>query len=136
MRYAVLVLVVILAACSGQAVKQVSGTDVVAAFKAAGLEAENTTEMQPKDYGLAPYLCKGTRFVIPSMGKDSIGDKGGRIFVCDNPQDVQKLQDFYVKVGQSSAAFYSHTYAKGPVLVQINGQLDKATADKYGAAIP
>lgn len=129
-------IVIIVAACSGQAAKTVTGADVVAAFKAAGLEAENTTDMGPKDYGMAPYLCKGTRFVIPSLGKDSIGDKGGRIFVCDNPQDVQKLQDFYVKVGQASAAFYSHTFAKGNVLVQINGELDKAIADKYGAALP
>ena len=79
----------------------------------------------------------GIHIIIPSLGKTAAGDdQGGRIFVCDNGDDLKKLQDYYVKLGQASALFYSHTYAKGPVLVQINGQIDKSVADKYGAAIP
>lgn len=31
--------------------------------------------------------------------------------------------------------FISWTYQKGGVLVQLNGELDQATADKYGAVI-
>lgn len=137
MRYiiALALLVFVVSACSSA--KQMTGADVIAAFKAAGLEAENTTEMQAKDYGLAPYVCKGTRFVIPSLGKDAIGiDQGGRVFICDSQDDLTKLRDYYVKIGQASAAFASHLYTKGPVLVQITNRLDKAIADKYGAALP
>lgn len=133
MRYVMLALLVFaVSACSSA--KTVTGADVIAAFKAAGLEAENAT---PINYGLAPFVCHGTRFVIPSLGKDGIGlDRGGRVFTCDSQDDLTKLRDYYVKIGQISAAFASHLYAKGPVLVQIDNQLDKAKADKYGAAIP
>jgi len=129
--------IAVLAACSGsQAAKPVTGPDVVAAFKAAGLEAENVGTLEAKDYGAAPFVCQGTRFNIPSAGKFAGRDLGGHIFVCPNQDDLKKLQDFYVKAGQATALLASHLYVKGNVLVQLDGQLDRALADKYGAAAP
>ena len=142
MRYALssltmLLVLAVLVGCSGQAAKPVTGGDVVAAFKAAGLEAEGIKEMGPKDYGIAPYVCKGTTFVIPSLGKAADGsDQGGHVYVCENAQDLATIQTFFKKVGEASALLASHLYVKGNTLLQINGKLDKALADKYGAALP
>jgi hypothetical protein len=110
----------------------ITADDVIAAFKAAGLEAENTRPLTKDDYGLAPYVCKGIRFFIPSMGVD----KGGRLFICDNNEDRDSLKDYYEKLGKASAAFFSWVFVKGNVLVQINGNLAEDIARKYEQAIP
>jgi hypothetical protein len=130
--FALLVVAVLMTACGGTTAS-VSPDDLVAKFKAAGLEAETVTHMQPKDYGLAPLLCQdgARRFLVPSLG----ADQGGRLYVCGSDADATKLKTYYDKVGEASAAFHSWTYQKGGVLVQLNGQLDQTKADKYGAVI-
>lgn len=110
----------------------ITGPDVVGAFQAAGLEAESTRPMSVDDYGLAPFVCDGTRFFIPSLGED----QGGRIFICPNDEDLALLRDYYEGLARESAAFFSWVFVKDSVLVQINGDLDDLTAAKYEAAIP
>ena len=119
---------VILSACGSS----VTGDDVIASFKKAGLEAENSYAMTKDDYGPAPYVCTGTRFLIPSIGADN----GGRIFICDNAEDLALLKNYYDELGKSSALFFSWTFTKGDVLVQINGDLPEEKARQYEAAIP
>ncbi len=126
--YALLFTMFLVSACG----KQVTGEDVVAAFKAAGLEAETPYEMTKDDYGPAPYLCTGTRFLIPSLGEDA----GGRIFICDNTEDRDAIKNYYDKMGETSALFFSWAFAKGDVMVQINGDLPEDKARQYEAAIP
>lgn len=118
----------VLSACGSS----VTGEDVVTAFKNAGLEAESTSAMTKDDYGFGPYVCTGTRFLIPSLGADS----GGRIFICDNAEDLASLKSYYDELGKSSAVFFSWTFVKGDVLVQINGDLPEEKARQYEAAIP
>jgi hypothetical protein len=126
-----LIVALVLVACGGA--PAVTPDDVLSRFKAAGLEAETPTAMDAKAYGLAPLLCQdgARRFLIPSLGPDN----GGRLFVCGSEGDAAKLKTYYDKLGESSAAFHSWTYQKGGVLVQLNGALDQAKADKYGAVI-
>lgn len=119
----------LLAACGGAPV--VTAQQVVAQLKAAGLEVENPQPMTKDDYGPAPFLCEGQRFLIPSLGTN----KGGRLFVCPNTGDVDKLKTYYQKLGEASAVFFSWTFNKGNVLVQINGELPEPQARKYEAAI-
>jgi len=118
----------VLSACASK----VTGDDVVAAFKSAGLEAESTYSMTKDDYGPAPYVCTGTRFLIPSLGADN----GGRIFICDKKEDRDALSNYYIEMGKSSALFFSWVFVKGDVVVQINGDLPEDVARKYEAAIP
>lgn len=118
----------VLSACGSS----VTGEDVVTAFKNAGLEAESPSAMTKDDYGFGPYVCTGTRFLIPSLGADS----GGRIFICDNAEDLASLKSYYDELGKSSAVFFSWTFVKGDVLVQINGDLPEEKARQYEAAIP
>lgn len=105
---------------------------VISAFKAAGLEAENARPMTKKDYGLAPFVCQGTRFFIPSLGPDN----GGRLFICSDHAERDALKDYYVSMGKKSAALFSWALVKGDVIVQINGNLSEEDSKKYEAAIP
>lgn len=106
--------------------------DVISAFKAAGLEAENPTPMGPRNYGFAPYVCKGVRFLIPSLGEDS----GGRILACPNAADRDAIAGYYERLAKKSAAFFSWVFVKGNVVVQINGDLEEEKARKYERVIP
>jgi hypothetical protein len=110
----------------------VTGDMIVAAFKAAGLEAEGAYPMTKDDYGMAPYVCQGTHFLIPSLGPDN----GGRIYVCDNPGEQSALAGYYQAFGKGSAIFFSWVFEKGNIVVQINGDLPETTARLYEAAIP
>lgn len=111
---------------------QVTGDDVIAAFKAAGLEAENPSPMTKDDYGLGPYVCQGTHFFVPSIDETA----GGRVFICDNKEDQDALAKYYNDLGKTSAMFFSWVFVKGDVLVQINGDLAEETAKQYESAIP
>jgi hypothetical protein len=106
---------------------KLSAANVLAAFKANGLEAESTYTMKPKDYGLGPYLGRGTRFIIPSLCSDC----GGRIFDFDNANDLSAVENYYVSLGKASAALFSWTFKNGNVLMQINGTLPEDQAFKY-----
>jgi hypothetical protein len=138
MRYLFVLVCLLLTACGGgqtaqaPAAKAVTPDDVIAAFKAAGLEAENARAMTKEDYGMAPMLCDGRRFFIPSLGPNN----GGRVFVCPNATDRDKLATFYRELGKASAALFTHALVKGNVVVQLNGDLSEEQAKKYEAAIP
>lgn len=121
---------VLLTACGGGA-GQPTAADVIAAFKDAGLEAEDTRPLTKEDYGVAPYVCTGTRFFIPSVG----AERGGRVFICDNDKDRDALATYYTEMGKVSAAFFSWVFVKGNVLVQITGDVPEETARKYETAL-
>jgi hypothetical protein len=111
--------------------KPTNADAVLAAFKAAGLEAESPKAMTRKDYGLAPYVCKGIRFLIPSLGEDA----GGRAFFCPRKGDGDKLAKYYNSLGEQSAILFSHVFQQPPYLVQINGDLPDEQAAKYEEAL-
>jgi hypothetical protein len=101
---------------------------VIAAFKAAGLEAENPTAMGPGDFGLAPMTTdRAVHFLVPSL----CGDCGGRVFDFDKLEDLNVTKTYYVELGRGSAAFYSWVFVKDNILVQINGELPEDQARKY-----
>ena len=122
-----------LAACGGTPAAAVTPDDVIAKFKAAGLEAEQPSAMDAEAYGMAPLLCQdgARRFLTPSLGEDN----GGRLFVCKEEKEATALKTFYDKLGESSAIFHSWTYQKGSVILQLNGSLDQAKADEYDKVI-
>jgi hypothetical protein len=104
---------------------------VIAVFKAAGLEAESPAPLTRKDYGKAPFVCKGMRFLIPSLGEDS----GGRAFYCARKADRDRLARYYTSLGEQSAELFSHVFVNPPYLVQINGDLADEQAARYEAAL-
>jgi hypothetical protein len=130
-RVCLLILCLALGAC-GAPTPQRTASDVIAAFQAAGLEAESRALTQD-DYGAAPYLCAdgAQRLLIPSLGADT----GGRVFQCADPADATRLKAYYDALGESSALFASYTYQRDGTLVQLTSDLDEATAKQYEAAL-
>ncbi|MBN1889646.1 MAG: hypothetical protein JW850_16740 [Thermoflexales bacterium] len=117
--------------CGGRFSKWTS-SQVVDAFKAAGLEAESAKRITKDDYGMAPMTAKeGTHFLIPSL----CADCGARVFSFATKEDLEKMQQYYVELGKGSAAFFSWVFVKDNILVQINGDLPEDTAKKYEAAL-
>ena len=110
----------------------VTGAQVIAAFKSAGLKAENVRPMTQAEYGEAPQVCSGTRFFVPSLGADN----GGRVFICTNDKDRTALVNYYEGLARLGSQYVSWVYQKGNVVVQINGLLPNDMARKYEAAIP
>lgn len=109
-----------------------NSAQVVDAFTAAGLEAENPRPMTVDDYGFAPLVAiEGTRFLIPSLCSDC----GGRILSFTSIEDLEKTRAYYVDLGKESAAFFSWTFVKDNILVQINGDLPEEQARQYEAAL-
>lgn len=104
---------------------------VLAAFKAAGLEAEQTRPMTKDDYGIAPYVGSGVRFFVPSV----CADCGGRLFSIENAEELARVKLFYDEMGKQSAMLFSWTFARDNILVQINGDLPEAQAKQYEAAL-
>ncbi len=119
-------------AVTAQAAGTYTTPAVLAAFKKAGLEVGKTYKMGPKDYGLGPYVGeRGTRFLIPSLGEDA----GGRVFEVKNTADRRRLRAYFDDLGKQSAIFFSWTFEKGNILVQINGDLPEAKALRYKKAL-
>lgn len=118
----------------GSSAPALTSKQVVAKLDAAGLEAARPRPMENDDFGLAPKRTDdATRFLIPSLGSDS----GGRVLVFTDTEDLEATKSYYDKLGESSAAFASHTFANEDrgVLLQLNGELPKAKAEKYGNVV-
>jgi hypothetical protein len=104
---------------------------VIAAFKAAGLEAESPTKMGRQDYGPAPLVGEGMRFLIPSL----CADCGGRVFAVAATDERDRLATHYRDLAKQSAFFYSHVFVRDNIVVQINGDLKDDQAAKYEAVL-
>jgi hypothetical protein len=111
--------------------KEIKPGDVIAAFQAAGLEAEGSYLMSPEDYGLAPLADEGIRFLIPSLGPDN----GGRVLYFKDPAYLAKSEEFYTRMGKEMAALHSWVFVRDNILVQINGELPEEQARKYEAVL-
>lgn len=109
-----------------------TSSQAIEAFKAAGLEAEDTHPMTKDDYGMAPMVAvEGIRFLIPSLCDDC----GGRVLSFDSPDDLEKTKAFYVTLGEESAWLFSWVFTRDNILVQINGDLPQERALEYEAAL-
>ncbi|MFA2567823.1 MULTISPECIES: hypothetical protein [Bacillus cereus group] len=98
---------------------------VIEEFKAAGLEAENPSDLPEKEFGNTRKDAK--RILVPALGEDS----GGRIFEFKNKEDLEKAKKYYDDLGNGNQMLFSHTYAKGNFLIQMNGDMEDAQFNKY-----
>ena len=127
-----LLLLSVLVGCGAPATQQRTSLQVVEAFKAAGLEAEDPRPIAREDLKAAPMVHQeATRFLIPSLCPDC----GGRVFTFRSQADLERVRGYYTELGRASAAFYSHVFVRDLVLVQINGDLPDDKAKAYEAAL-
>ena len=105
-------------------------SQVVNAFKAAGLELENPRPMsKPKDYGAAPTIdTEATQFTIPSLGEGG----GGHIYSFASEDNLEKMVQYYANASTDN---FSWVYVKDNILVQIDGRLPEEKAKQYEAAL-
>lgn len=121
---------ILLAGCVGY--EKYSSTDVVKMFEDATLEVGDYRSMTVDDYGPAPLQAKeGTRFFIPSLCSDC----GGRIMSFKDQDGLDATKHYYDELGKGSAMFFSWTFVKDNILVQINGDLSEEQARKYEKAL-
>lgn len=114
-----------LVGCSGNGVTSATSDQVIKAFQDAGLEAENVTDLPNKEFGNTRE--EGKRILVPTLGDDA----GGRLFKFKSESDLEQAKSYYDELGKSSPMFYSHTYAIGGFLLQMNGDMEDAEFDKY-----
>ncbi|WP_156875381.1 stress protein [Virgibacillus sp. 6R] len=120
---------VVLTACGGD---EATADDVIKAFKDAGLEAEEPTEMTKDDYGVAPMKSdEGLRFLVPSIAEGA----GGRVITYSNQDDLDEMKEYYDSLGEESAMLFSWTAKSGNVLLQINGDLEEDKFNEYKKAL-
>ncbi len=133
--FAVMVLfIALLVGCSTPAPKFDKWTpdQVVNTFKAVGLECENVRSMTKDDYGPAPMkAAQAMRFYVPSLGENV----GGRIFSFSDQTELDDTKRYYDELGKESAWFFSWTFARDNILVQINGDLKEDKARQYEEAL-
>ncbi|MGN4782203.1 stress protein [Bacillus bombysepticus] len=98
---------------------------VIEEFKDAGLEADNPSDLPEKEFGNTRKEAK--RILVPALGEDS----GGRIFEFKNKEDLEKAKKYYDDLGNGNQMLFSHTYAKGNFLIQMNGDMEDAQFNKY-----
>ncbi|WP_255299771.1 stress protein, partial [Bacillus toyonensis] len=98
---------------------------VIEEFKAAGLEADNPSDLPEKEFGNTRKEAK--RILVPALGEDS----GGRIFEFKNKEDLEKAKKYYDDLGNGNQMLFSHTYAKGNFLIQMNGDMEDTQFNKY-----
>ena len=89
---------------------------MVAAFEDAGLEVGQSypLEQEPgyKNSPLPKAYEEGTRFEIPSMGKN----EGGRVFVFENREDLAVVHHYYKEMENMplfGPSLHSHLYDDG-----------------------
>ncbi|MBY5229320.1 MULTISPECIES: stress protein [Bacillus cereus group] len=98
---------------------------VIEEFKAAGLEAEEPSDLPQKEFGNTRKDAK--RILVPVLGEDS----GGRIFEFKNKEDLEQAKKYYDDLGNGNQMLFSHTYAKENFLLQMNGDMEDAEFNKY-----
>jgi hypothetical protein len=115
-----------------------SSEEVVLAFEEVGLEVGDFYPVEwERAFARSPVpktYEEGTRFEIPSMGKN----EGGRVFVFESKEDLRVVRRYYEQIERMPVfgpALHSHLYEDGLVLLQINGELPKTDADRYGEVL-
>lgn len=104
----------------------------LAAFTAAGLEVVDPRPMTKDDYGMAPMTAlNGVIFTVPSICSDC----HARLFSCNSQSDLDALKSYYDEMGKASALFFSWTFAKDNLLLQINGDATEELARKYESVL-
>ncbi|WP_433775603.1 stress protein [Bacillus wiedmannii] len=103
----------------------VTTTSLISEFQKAGLEAENAADLEQKEFG--NMRKDGKRILTPKLGED----KGGRVFEFSKKEDLEKAKKYYDDLSNSAPMLFSHTYAKGNFLLQMNGDMKDEEFNKY-----
>lgn len=116
-----LAIFLVLSACG----KTIEPSKVITGFKDDGLTVKNLKDMNKEDYGPTPMKAEKAKMFEVKDGKHA------RLFMFTSDDDLQETKKYYDELGKSSAILYSHTYKKNNYLLQMNGEIDERTFNKY-----
>ena len=86
--------------------------------------------MSQEDYGPIPMAAtEAIRFFVPSLG----GTKGGRVYSFATDADLETVRKYYQS--GSGVAKPPWLFVRDNILVQINGELSSAQAQRYQSAL-
>jgi hypothetical protein len=105
----------------------VSAGALVEKLQAAGLEVAGPVAMARADYGKAPFVCKGMKFVVPATEPTAYG----RAFYCARKTDADRLEKYYTSLGAAV-----HVLVQRPFVLVLDGALPAETVAAYRAALP
>lgn len=109
-----------------------TNAQVIEAFRAAGLEIGEVSPMTEADYGLNPSRAEAAaRFTIPSLCPDC----GGRVFDYADAAQLEIGRGYFVTLGENNKLYFSWTFVRDNILVQINGTLPESRAREYEKAL-
>ncbi len=108
--------------------------DILDAFMAAGLDGADAVVMEADDYGMGPFVCDGQQFPLLITRPDE-EDAFGRLFICDDGADADKLAEYYTSIGESTAMLASHVFNDGRIVMQASASMERATWDQYEAIL-
>jgi hypothetical protein len=111
--------------------KEITTNNLITKFGEAGLSIKDKKQMTRQDLSLAPYVTDDMWVFTVQLEENTNEKMNGRLFKIDKDTDLQTLKSYFDELGKSSAMFYSYTYTKGKFLLQMNGEIDKTTFDKY-----
>lgn len=94
-------------------------------FKDDGLSVKNEKKMKKEDYGPAPMKAEKAKIF------EVEDDKNARLLMFKSDDDLHETKKYYDELGKSSAILHSHTYSKNNYLLQMNGEIDEKTFNKY-----
>lgn len=133
MRRFVIPLAIMLLACSLPWARPAPDAgQVIASFRAAGLEVENVRAGTKEMCGISPCLCQATWFDLPSQGEH----QGGQVLVCRDEKERDVMVKYFNRLGEASPLFRSWVFTKDLVVLQLSGQLDEGLARRYEKALP
>ena len=124
--FIMLLSVLSLAACgSGSKEASITTNDVIQSFKDDGLDIGDISDLESKEFG--ETRKEGKRILVPSLGEDA----GGRLFEFKDKKGLEAAKSYYDDLGKDTPLFYSHTYANGLFLLQMNGDMKDAEFEKF-----
>jgi len=122
------VLTVVISACSGENGKTLKPNDVLQAFEDAGLAVgEDAREMTEEDYGMIPKSDDDIILTMSSLGEDV----EVRILYYEDEVLLNNTRDHYEMMEEDMGMPSSHVFKKDNVLVQIKGDFSDEEAKEF-----
>ncbi|MHB7941163.1 hypothetical protein ACYCKH_01420 [Staphylococcus capitis] len=117
----IVIALIFLGACG----KSYEVKDLTKGFEDDGLNVKNEKKMSRDDFGAAPMKAEEAKIFVVD------GDKHARIMRFKNDDDLKQTKNYYDQLGKENAMLYSHTYSKDNFLLQMNGEIENSTFEKY-----
>lgn len=123
------IMVLLSVGCGGDTMKSMTAGDYVQKFKETGLEAENSRDMKPEDFGPLPQDVESAKiFFFPSIG-DGIN---GHVLVYKNQKDLEQAKKIYEEFGQ---VFTVHVFTKDNTLLHLAGEVNEDRAKQFESVL-